>query len=61
MATFDSVLQWLIPALLVVIIAGFAWVKFIQPFVVPMFIKMYNYFKGKPHEESNKSKEIVFE
>jgi len=61
MASFDSVLEWLIPVLLIVIIAGFAWVKFIQPFVVPMFIKMYNSFKGKSHEESNKNKEITFE
>jgi transposase len=62
MTTFDSVLNWLIPTLLILIVIGFAWTKFIQPYVAPLFQKIINYFKGKSEEEGqHKVKEITYE
>jgi hypothetical protein len=62
MTSFDSVLGWLIPTLLIVVSVGFVWMKFIQPFVMPLFQKMINYFRGKSEEETQqKVKEITYE
>ena len=61
MATFDSVLSWLIPVLLVVVVIGFLWTKVFEPWVMPLVRKIIAYFKGKEHEEEHMPKEIAYE
>jgi hypothetical protein len=56
----DSLLNFLVPAILLLIALGFVYTKFIQPWVVPHLIKFWEWMQGKSTEDTTK-KEIVFE
>ena len=58
MASLDSVLNFAIPALLIAIAIGFIYMKFLEPYLVPLIMKMWNYQSDKPNE--HKQKEIIY-
>jgi len=47
MATLDDILNVGVPAILILVVVGFIWIKFLNPFVIPMIKNMVEYFKGK--------------
>lgn len=61
MGTFDDVLNIGIPALLIIIVVGFLWVKFIEPWVVPMFARLWEKMKGDGTQQTKYGKDIVYE
>lgn len=62
MATLDQILNIGVPALLIIIIIGFIWIKFLNPFVVPMFSRLVEYFRGKSIKlPGSNRKEISYE
>ena len=46
MVTLDSALNFIIPALLVIIAVGFVYVKMINPWIVPHLIKLYGWIQN---------------
>jgi len=58
--TFDSVLSWLIPTILILGFVGFVWVKIFSPYVMPMLKKFWNWLNGKS-EEQKTVKEVTYE
>jgi len=60
MATLDSILNFLIPLLLMLIAFGFVYTKFLQPWVVPHLIKFWEYLQGPAHQ-NNAAREITYE
>lgn len=60
MVSFNEVLNFAIPALLVIVAFGFVYVKFLEPYVVPLFIKLWEWLKGRETSTSTK-KEILYE
>jgi hypothetical protein len=42
----DEILNWGIPALLIIITLGFLWTKFISPWVVPMVQNIFEWISG---------------
>lgn len=61
MGTLDEVLNIGIPILLIVIVLGFLWVKFIEPWVVPMVVRLWEKMKGDPNQQQRYGKDIVYE
>ena len=63
MATLDSILNWLVPTILILVVVGFVYTKFISPWVVPHLIRLWEWAKGSSQQESQgiKNKEIVYE
>lgn len=64
MATLDEILNFGVPALLIIIVLGFLWVKFIEPWVVPMISKLWEKINEKREErthEKHYGKEIQYE
>jgi hypothetical protein len=45
-ANLDELLNWGIPALLIIITLGFLWTKFINPWVLPMVKSIYDWISG---------------
>jgi hypothetical protein len=45
MPTLDQILNFGIPALLIIITLGFLWVKFIEPWCLPMLSKFWEWLK----------------
>jgi len=61
MTTIDSVLNYGIPILLIIIVLGFIWIKFIQPYVLPMLQNLFEWMKGKNENKQTKySREIIY-
>ena len=61
-SSFDSVLNWLIPALLILVVVWFIWSKFLQPTLWPAIVKLWNKLFGEKREDTGgKNKEITFE
>jgi len=60
MATLDSILNFLIPLLLMLIAFGFVYTKFLKPWVVPHLIKLWEYSQGT-HQNNNIAREITYE
>jgi len=46
MASFDETLNFAIPAILILIAIGFIYIKFLQPFVIPMLSRFWEWAKG---------------
>jgi hypothetical protein len=61
LADFDSVMNFLVPAVLLLIAAGFIYIKFISPWVVPMLSRLWEWVKGSGSSERSIRKEISFE
>lgn len=63
MATLDSILNFAIPAILILIAVGFVYTKFIQPWVVPHLIKLWEKIResGNNPQTENTRREIVYE
>lgn len=63
MATLDEILNFGIPALLVIIVLGFLWVKFIEPWVIPMISRLWEKVNEKKEESEQKkyTKDILYE
>lgn len=57
--TIDSILNWAVPILLLLIAFGFVYIKFLQPYVIPLFIKLGENLKG--NEKNSLKKEIIYE
>lgn len=59
----DDALNFGVPVLLLIIAAGFIYIKFIGPWVIPMFSRFWEWAKGKSEGGSadNVKKEISFE
>jgi len=57
----DSILNFAIPALLIVIAFGFVYVKFIGPYVVPWLVQLWEWLKGKETTTTSGKKEIIYE
>ena len=61
MASIDEILNFVVPAVLILIAAGFLYIKFIGPWVVPMFAKLWEWISGSQDEvRINRRKEIVY-
>ena len=45
-STLDSILNVLIPTLLILVVGGFAWIKFIEPWGLPLLKKMWGGISG---------------
>lgn len=62
MGSFDDVLNWGIPALLIIIALGIVYIKFLRPYVIPLIQDAINYKKEKDGErEDNSQKYITYE
>lgn len=61
MGAFDDVLNIGIPALLIIITLGFLWVKFIEPWVLPMLARMWGKITESTDNPSPRGKEIVYD
>lgn len=63
MATLDEILNIGVPALLILIILGFLYVKILEPYVVPMFAKLWARITEKREEKETirYGKEIIYE
>jgi hypothetical protein len=63
MANLDQIMNWGIPTLLLLIAIGFIWTKFLQPWVFPMFAKMWEWIKNsqEPTHNTSNRKEIAYE
>lgn len=59
MGTIDSVLNFAIPALLVLIVVSFAWSKIIDPLLMPSITKLWDYLNGEA--DKSRYKEIVYD
>jgi len=60
--TLDQIMNIVIPALLIIVVIGFVWTKFIEPWVLPMLIKLWDKMKGDPDKEHiTHIKEITYE
>lgn len=60
MASLDSVLNFVIPAILIVIALGFIWTKFIEPWVLPHAKRFWEYLQGQ-NSKITRQKEVVYE
>ena len=60
MATLDSILNFAIPALLILVAFGFVYVKFLDPWVVPLLRKFWDWLNIQS-ENKKFNKEIVYE
>lgn len=58
--TFDSVLNFIIPALIILIVIGFAWTKLIEPALWPFLKNMLGIGKEAAHD-AKYGKEIVYD
>lgn len=56
---FDEFLSWAIPALLIIITAGFLYVKVIKPLLVPHIITFWNWLTKKNEESQEASVQKV--
>ena len=57
-STFDSILNILIPALLIIVVVGFIWIKFLEPWGMPLLKKMWASMSGA---SLGKKREIEYE
>lgn len=60
----DEALNIGIPALLIIIVLGFVWTKFLEPFCWPVVLKMWAAMKAKNEGEDGRvttGREIVYE
>jgi len=61
MASIDEILNFVVPAVLILIAAGFLYTKFIGPWVVPMLAKLWGWISGSSEEiHISKRKEISY-
>lgn len=60
MATLDSILNFAIPALLILIALGFIYTKFIKPWVVPHLIRLWEYLNDSQSHTTH-VKEVTYE
>jgi hypothetical protein len=60
MGTVDSVLNFAVPAILILIVISFAWSKIIDPLLMPSLRKLWAYMNGEG-EQSKHVKEIVYD
>jgi hypothetical protein len=62
MATLDSVLNWLVPTILILIVIGFLWIK--TP-LGELLTRFWHWAKeqmqGNPNADNNKNRIIVYE
>jgi uncharacterized membrane protein len=56
----DAILNFAIPALLIVIALGFVYTKFLKPWVVPYLIKFWEYLNDT-QQNTTHVKEISYE
>jgi hypothetical protein len=63
MAYLDSILNFGIPAILILITLGFLYTKVIQPWVLPLLAKLWEWMKGNKEEGSpaTTKREIIYE
>lgn len=63
MASLDSILNWAIPTLLILVAFGFVYTKFLSPYLVPHLVKLWAYMNGEGRQVTvdNRRKEIVYE
>lgn len=57
----DTILNWAIPALLILIVAGWLYTKLLLPWVVPHIVNAWNRMRDKQEEAQSTGKEIVYE
>lgn len=48
---FEEVMNIGIPALLIIIVLGFLWIKFLEPWVFPMLSKLWLWISGAAKTE----------
>jgi len=61
MGSLDSILNFVIPALLVVIAVGFVYVKFIGPWILPQLKKFWIWLQESSQQQDTTKKEISYE
>ena len=61
MSALDDILNVGVPILLIVIVLGFLWVKFIEPWVVPMVARLWEKMKGDGTQQTKYGKDIIYE
>ena len=59
--TLDSILNVLVPMILIGAVIGFTYVKLLSPSIVPMFKRWYNDYKNKKQNPQQHYKEIVYD
>jgi len=57
--TVDSILNFIVPTLIIVAVVGFIWIKLLAPSIWPWLKSMMDGAKGQG--ESAKGKEIIYE
>jgi len=60
MATIDSILNFAIPVLLILIALGFVYTKFLEPWVFPALGKLWEWMRGSNAEPSGAKREISY-
>jgi len=60
MASLDSILNFAIPAILILVAFGFIYTKFLKPWVVPWVISFWEWIQGKEMPTIHRKKEIVY-
>jgi hypothetical protein len=61
MATLDSVMNWLVPTILILVVVGFLWIKTpLGELIKRMWTWAKNEMQGNPHAQQ-KNRIIVYE
>ena len=60
MTTLDSILDFVIPFVLILLFIGFIYTKFLDPWLMPHLKRLIAYLRGEGKEEI-KVKEIIYE
>jgi hypothetical protein len=58
---FDKILNFAIPALLILVVIAFVWTKMIGAWLGPQLAKFWQWLKGEGEAQQHKRKEIVYE
>ena len=60
MASLDEVLNFLVPAVLVLIAGGFIYTKFVSPWIIPHAKKLWEWLQGE-EQQTTKNRVIVYD
>lgn len=57
--TFDSIMGWAIPALLIIVAIGFVYVKFIKPWFIPLIKDAWDWINGNTSADNHHAEKQV--
>lgn len=63
MANLDQILNFAIPAILILVVVGFLWTKVLGQFLGPLFVRLWEWMKGNGEKTTQHTgkREIVYD